>query len=371
MRLLAILLLTIAALAFGQEGRGIGYPTVAAALEALKARSDVKVTVQNGWTIVEDRAGNAFWSFTPSGHPAHPAAVKRTIVSRDGGLAIDMTALCQAEKAACDRLIAEFKELNERMAQSMRKPLGAQSLPPSEIDVERRGDDSFRLVLKSFRSTTVDAGQEELLPRAREVCAGRSVAYGRYEFETHEQLSPPTSEKRQLVLRQDITCGVDPGPRPPTVSVANPDRNWRPTPAQVQLVERQTHAYFSAKDARRYQDAYALFSPTQRQTLPFERWSANAEAFNSKAGEVRNRSIKKITWYKDPPSGGPGVFAAVDFSSQFANVDVHCGYVAWQEQGDGSFLLVREEENFIDNATARNLKPGELERFRARFGTGC
>jgi hypothetical protein len=282
-----------------------------------------------------------------------------------------MTALCQAEKAACDRLIAEFKEMNERMAQSMRKPQAAQTLPPSEIEVERVSDDSFRLVLKSFRSGTVDAGQEELLPKAMEVCGGRSVGFGRYEFETREQLSPPTAERGRLILRQEITCGVAAGPRSPTVSAANRDPSWRPTPAQVQLVERQTHAYFSAKDAGKYRDAYAFLSATQKQTLPFERWSASVEAFNSKAGEVRSRSIKKITWYKDPPSSAPGVYAAVDFSSQFATVDVHCGYVAWHEQADGSFLLVREEENFIDKATAQNLKPGELESFRARFGTGC
>src|SRR5258706_8300644 len=81
--------------ALAQEGRGIGYPTVAAALEALRGRNDVKISVQGGWTIVEDRSANTFWSFTPSNHPAHPAAVKRTIVSREGGIVIEMTALCQ------------------------------------------------------------------------------------------------------------------------------------------------------------------------------------------------------------------------------------------------------------------------------------
>src|SRR5258708_16781727 len=172
MRTLLLMLITtimpLAALA--QEGRGIGYSTVAGALEALRGRNDVKISVQGGWTIVEDRSANTFWSFTPSNHPAHPAAVKRTIVSREGGIVIEMTALCQASKAACDKLIAEFKDLNETMRESMRSMArGAQSAPPSEIEVQRLGDDSFRLILKSFRSRTVDAGQEELVPKAREV----------------------------------------------------------------------------------------------------------------------------------------------------------------------------------------------------------
>src|SRR5215831_1780765 len=178
-----VALVLIPVVTVAQGGRGIGYPTVAAALDALKARSDVNISVQGGWTIVDDRAASTVWSFTPPNHPAHPAAVKRAVVSRDGKVFVDMTALCQASKAACDRLMAEFNELNERMAQSMRGRVeGVQSVPASEIEVQRLDDDSFRLTLKSFRSRTVDAGQEELLPKATEVCAGKNVEYGKYEF---------------------------------------------------------------------------------------------------------------------------------------------------------------------------------------------
>ena len=101
--------------------RGIGYPTVAAALEALRARSDVKITVQGGWTIVSDPNSNTLWSFTPSGHPAHPAAVKRSTVQKDGSVFIEMSALCQAEKAACDKLIEEFQALNDKIREDMRR----------------------------------------------------------------------------------------------------------------------------------------------------------------------------------------------------------------------------------------------------------
>jgi hypothetical protein len=99
----------------GESGQGIGYPSVAAALAALKARSDVNISVKEGWTIVNDPAEKALWSFTPSNHPAHPAAVKRATVERDGQVFINMRALCQAEKSACDKLIAEFQELNQKV----------------------------------------------------------------------------------------------------------------------------------------------------------------------------------------------------------------------------------------------------------------
>lgn len=96
----------------------IGYPTVAAALAALKARSDLNVSEQGGWTIVNDAANKTVWSFTPPGHPAHPTAVKRAVVEKGEAIHIDMSALCQADKSACDRLMDEFRALNQRMAQS-------------------------------------------------------------------------------------------------------------------------------------------------------------------------------------------------------------------------------------------------------------
>src|SRR5690349_12802981 len=67
---------------------GIGYPNVAAALEGLKARKDVEIFEQGGWTMADDHADGSLWSFTPRGHPAHPAVVKRTITRKDGNIAI-------------------------------------------------------------------------------------------------------------------------------------------------------------------------------------------------------------------------------------------------------------------------------------------
>ena len=61
----------------------------------------------------------------------------------------------------------------------------------------------------------------------------------------------------------------------------------------------------------------------------------------------------------------------MDFASEFANLDIHCGYVAWYMQEDGSFRVVREEENSIDKAIQQKLKDGELDKLRAQLGVGC
>jgi hypothetical protein len=56
------------------------------------------------------------------------------------------------------------------------------------------------------------------------------------------------------------------------------------------------------------------------------------------------------------------------WTSPRTNLALHCGYVVWQQQPDGSFGLIREEENVIDKAAEASLDPGELEQMRAQFG---
>jgi hypothetical protein len=90
----------------------IGYPTVAAALDGLRTKSDVTESVQSGWTIFEDRTALTVWSFAPSDDPAYPSAVRRTIVTKDGSAVMNMRVLCEAAKAACDRLVERFNESN-------------------------------------------------------------------------------------------------------------------------------------------------------------------------------------------------------------------------------------------------------------------
>jgi hypothetical protein len=64
------------------------------------------------------------WSFTPSGHPAHPAAVRRTVIRQGDDIGVKMAVHCEATKAACDRLVADFKALNERMREDLAKKQG-------------------------------------------------------------------------------------------------------------------------------------------------------------------------------------------------------------------------------------------------------
>lgn len=264
----------------------IGYASVADALTALKARRDVDISVRDRWTIVSDPTNNAFWSFTPPSHPAHPAAVKRTILERDGAFYVLMTALCQAEKFACDKLVAEFQVLNERMRQDI-----------AHSAIRRRATPPF--------------------------------------------------------VPHDTQA----------------DGSWSPSETDKAFVEHLTHQYFLAKDQGRYQDAYAMLSPGMQEITPFERWSTLEQEFSARAGRATNRQLKKVTWYKDPPTAPtPGIYAAVDYTGRFENIDVYCGYVAWKRQENGTFRLVRQEQNFVDKETQRKMDDRTLAAIKAQFG---
>jgi hypothetical protein len=153
---------------------------------------------------------------------------------------------------------------------------------------------------------------------------------------------------------------------PQAISPSNGDAQWRPTDVQVSAVLSRTREYFDARDTGKLDEAYAMFSPSQKATVPLATWRNAVNAFNARAGAPGGRLVRKVTWYKDPPQR-PGIYAAVDFSSQFNGLALHCGYAIWQAQPDGTFALTREEDNVIDRAMADKLQPGQLEQIRAQF----
>ena len=100
----------------------IGYNSVSRAMADLKYRPGVRIAVTkpDAWTIINER-GDIQWSFTPSSHAANPAVVRRKLkVDPKGFVIIETVALCEAEKSPCDKLLEEFKELNEKIRLSIR-----------------------------------------------------------------------------------------------------------------------------------------------------------------------------------------------------------------------------------------------------------
>ena len=113
----AVILLAFVGAARSGDDADIGYASPDAALEALRKNPAAQFSVTDGWTTVSLSDGGSIvtWSFTPKSHPASPAAVKRTMSQKDGAWYLEMKILCGGTKAACDKLNADFTQLNERM----------------------------------------------------------------------------------------------------------------------------------------------------------------------------------------------------------------------------------------------------------------
>lgn len=103
---------------------GIGYPTIIMALNSVKERKDTVLKANarpfgwqertGPWYVVKE-GNNIEWAFTEGGHYAHPSVVKRFIdVGSTNHVNVDMAFRCGADdKANCDKLLNEFKEVNK------------------------------------------------------------------------------------------------------------------------------------------------------------------------------------------------------------------------------------------------------------------
>jgi hypothetical protein len=72
-----------------------------------------------GYLAIMDEKNQTTWTFTRSGHPAHPAVACRQVVTKDGTFYLDMRIRCDAAEPACLKLKADFEELNKRMIDSI------------------------------------------------------------------------------------------------------------------------------------------------------------------------------------------------------------------------------------------------------------
>jgi hypothetical protein len=110
-------LFVVGAAAAADDGTdAIGYPSIEAAITALRADPTAQFDVQQGWTVVASREGDnpVQWFFTPAGHPAHPAVVKRTAIEAKRTGFIDLAALCYGPESECYRLLDDFRQRSEQ-----------------------------------------------------------------------------------------------------------------------------------------------------------------------------------------------------------------------------------------------------------------
>ena len=229
----------------------------------------------------------------------------------------------------------------------------AQAAAPAAT-AEPIANNHYRLTLPIAAATTVHDGQTRLLAIAGKLCADRVPIFGAY------RISAGKADSAKLNLEQELVC-FSPADAPPPVE-------GQPDPLRQQAALATSYAYLAAKDSGRYADAYAVVSDRLREQAPFAQWSAKAEQFAEVAGAPRGRRVTELTWYDNPPDAPePGRYVAADFSAEFADLEFACGYLMWHVESDGSFRLVREEQNFIDKKK-RGIPSLDRAPLRARMG---
>jgi hypothetical protein len=152
---------------------------------------------------------------------------------------------------------------------------------------------------------------------------------------------------------------------------------WIPSEEQETLALTAMNDYFSAMDNEKYTQAFGMMTEIMRQSLPEDEFLDYKRAFHAQAGPLKDRQIVKVTWTRDSANAPlPGVYAAVDVASHFANIDRHCGFVVlYQKPSGGSFEIMREESNFIGNSQAKDIvakkSQAALDNIWATMATNC
>jgi len=84
-----------------------------------KAENLPEIHRDKGYVALYDKPRNTTWTFTLSGHPAHPSAVCRRPVQEGERWRIEMSVTCRAADAECEKLVDGFEKLNERLLQDL------------------------------------------------------------------------------------------------------------------------------------------------------------------------------------------------------------------------------------------------------------
>jgi hypothetical protein len=228
------------------------------------------------------------------------------------------------------------------------------------VSVNRLDETSFLMSLAAGPTTTAKAAQARLASSAKLACQARRPVLGRYRFVT---------EEGKTSFEQELIC-AEPGHKLEVAAAAGKGAALEPSRADQQAVLAASYAYFAAKDEGRYPEAHAFLADPMKARFALADWAASARTFNAEAGSARGRRVVEITWYNNPEDASePGLYVAADFSADFDKAEFVCGYLMWRVQPDGSFRLVREEQNMAPRrASGRAIAQIDRDPLRARMG---
>ena len=227
------------------------------------------------------------------------------------------------------------------------------------------GPNRHEVVITSHQPIDLATAQSAVIPIVTKLCGKKEVRFLQRQFDASMNVNRSANEPLQsFSLTQNIECGaLEYIPAPVTSSSL-----WQPTEQDQAVIERLTIKYLHDRDNDKYQNAYLMLATSMKLAGAADHWQIKARSFNSKAGKSIKRKIVKVSWYNNPHSSPqPGLYAKVDYVSQFENIDIHCGHLTWRHEKKDRYHLVSEAENYIDKVSQVNMKDGDVEKTRALF----
>lgn len=248
----------------------------------------------------------------------------------------------------------------------------------TDIRVEAHGEDRYTLTAELEGTADPLHGQLIVAPEARELCGRRYPHFGRYRFESTEPSRADGSGKGAATLRytQDIECRDQPQDASATAPVTTqipvlpvpPAPDTPPTSADEAQVRARTLAYLHTRETADADAAFAMLSPEMlTYTTTLAAWREGRTTFNALAGPGARAEVVRLTWYDNPQGApSPGRYVAADYRVDYPSRAFTCGYVMWLRQGDGNYLVVREEEALGTPDIVVNLSPEQTAQLRAQ-----
>jgi hypothetical protein len=192
------------------------------------------------------------------------------------------------------------------------------------------------------------------------------VRLGRYQFSGSEQVLPGRAVglPPRFAVEQEVSCTDDPPP-PVAEAVAEPvPADWRPTIEDERSVLALTNRYFALIDAGDAAAVHQLWVSSEQAATPLPERAASIEQFRREAGTPGQHRVAALTWYVNPDGAPrPGVYVAADYERSYAGLHLSCGYVVWYREGEGRYLLVREETGMVARS-AGEMAPERLAEVR-------
>lgn len=237
--------------------------------------------------------------------------------------------------------------------------VSASAAEAPRIATEKLGADRWRLTATVPGLTDPAQAQALLNDEARRLCASKEARFGRYRFESKQELEKSgTLSSGVLTFVQDLDCG---GAGATDSALSAGAAAERSEAGIVGLTER----FLAALSEGEPRIAYDLATAGMHGGMTPREWAERASADRAKVGKVTARKVAKVTWYDNPPQAPePGLYAAADYVVEAEKLHFECGYVVWHLGSDDRWRAVRHERGVLGKADVSDVSPKKLAEYR-------